>query len=593
MSPVRCAGILVLLAAACATTAPEEDRRTRLPYGAVASEHPIATAIGLEVLADGGNAADAAVDVELALAVVYTPAGNLGGGGFALWVPGGGGEPRALDFRETAPAALRASDYMVDEVYVPALSRAGHLAAGVPGSPAGLWELQRELGTLSFASLARPAIRLAREGFTVDPWLAYYLRQPQHRERLMESPAARRTFYPAGRPLEPGDLLVQTALADTLERLVDQGPQGFYRGVAGRAIAREMESAGGRITLADLAAYAPVWREPLTGWFRGYEVVSMPPPSSGGIVLLQVLRVLDGFPLDSVRAETIAERRDRGVEDPVGLSARAVHWWIEALRRAFADRADHMGDPGFHDVPVDELLSPEWITELRTSIGARADPDVGAWAPLAATVEDGETTHLSVIDGEGNAVSLTTTLNSFFGCGVMVGELGVLLNNEMDDFAVQPGIANDYGLVGSAANAIEPGKRPLSSMTPTVLRQGGRDVTLVLGSPGGPRIITAVFQVLLRALVYRQDLDAAVRAPRLHQQWRPVHTEFEGSFDPAVLADLVERGHEVREMSPRRSSVQAILVGPDGAPVAVSDPRRGGVAGVVGGALPPPSLPPP
>ncbi len=572
------------------------DGTTRPKRGALVSEHPLATAVGLDILEEGGNAADAAVATALALAVVYPQAGNLGGGGFALWVPADGGEALALDFRETAPRALTLDAYLEDGVLVPELSREGHRAVGVPGSPRGLHDFHRRFGKLPFARLASPAVRLARDGFDVDPWLAHHLRDPHLRERLMRSPSARRLFYPAGRPLAAGDRLVQTALAETLDRLVRNGPAGFYDGVVARAIVHEMESAGGLVTLFDLASYSTVWRTPLRGWFRGYEIVSMPPPSSGGIILLQVLRILDGFPLDAERAQTIAERRARGIDDPVGLDARTVHWWIEALRRSFADRAEHLGDPYFHDVPVAELLSPEWITARRTSIGARADPHVGPWsptpAPLGAGPERGETTHVSVLDEDGNAVSLTTTLNGLFGSGVMVGELGLLLNNEMDDFALAPGIPNEFGLVGSSANAIEPGKRPLSSMTPAVLRQGGRGVTMVIGSPGGPRIPTAVLQVVLRTLVHGQDLADAVRAPRLHQQWSPTSTEFEAGWDPALLAELRELGHETRAMPKSPSSVQAILLRPDGEPVAVSDPRRGGVAGIAGKPLGQPALPP-
>jgi len=578
-------GALFLLAAACAAL-PIGDREHSYPTparGAVVSEHPLATAAGLAVLERGGNAADAAVATALVLSVVFPQAGSLGGGGFALWVPQGGRAPLALDYRETAPAALDADDYLVDGVLQPELSKSGYLAIGTPGVPAGLWKLANELGTLSFDELAAPAIRLAREGFEVDAWLAHHLRVPGARAQLARSPAARRLFYPVGTPLVEGRLLVQPELADTLERLADEGPAGFYEGFVAEAIAVDMERNGGLISRQDLRDYQPVWRTPITGWFRGHEVVSMPPPSSGGLVLVQALRILDGFPLDT--------EREAAGESTGGLSGLAAHWWIEALRMGFADRAEHMGDPDFWNVPVDRLLSSEWIAERRIAIGATAG--VGL-RPLAletqatTSAERSETTHLSVLDAKGNAISLTTTLNGLFGSGVLIEQIGVVMNNEMDDFAVQPGVANSYGLVGSEANSIAPGKRPLSSMTPTVLREGGQAVSLVIGAPGGPRIISSVFQVILRMLVYGDELESAIRAPRLHQQWKPSWTFVEQGWPEELLRELEERGHELREM-PSRSSIQAIWLRPDGEPVAISDSRRGGVGGVVGAELPAPA----
>ena len=577
----------LLFAAACAAL-PIGDEEYAYPSptkGAVVSEHALATAAGLAVLERGGNAADAAVATALVLSVVFPQAGSLGGGGFALWVPQGGKAPLALDFRETAPAALDAGDYMVDGVVQSELSTQGYLAVGVPGVPAGLWQLAEELGTLPFEELAEPAIRLAREGFKVDAWLAHHLRIPSVRASLADSPAARRLFYPVGKPLAEGRLFVQPALASTLELLATRGPSGFYEGIVGEAIAKDMERNGGLITGDDLRSYRPVWRTPITGWFRGYEVVSMPPPSSGGLVLVQALRILDGFPLDTER-ETA--RALSGDPSQSGLNGLATHWWIEALRMGFSDRAEHMGDPGFVEVPSDRLLSAEWIAERRTAIGGRAGEAVQPMPLSSAGAAAGETTHLSVLDEDGNAVSLTTTLNGLFGSGVVVGEVGVVLNNEMDDFAVQPGVPNEYGLVGSEANSIVAGKRPLSSMTPTVLREGGQTVTLVIGAPGGPRIITSVFQVILRMLVYGEELSEAVCAPRLHQQWNPSATFVEEGWPSAILEELEQRGHELRSM-PARSSIQAIWVQRDGVPVAISDSRRGGVGGVVGEDLPEPA----
>jgi len=568
--------------------------------GAVASEHPTATEVGLSILERGGNAADAAVATALALAVVYPQAGNLGGGGFALWVPHKG-LSMALDFRETAPAAARAGIYLdAAGEPVPERSTRGPVSVAVPGSPAGLLELHRRFGRLPLELVAAPAIRLAREGFPVDVWLARDLSEPGVREEFNEP--ARELFFPRGAPLREGERLVQPELARTLERLASEGPSAFYTGPVADAIVGALapepipgrEKGGdvgsgfgvGWIAHTDLRGYTVRERAPLVGWFRGHEIVTMPPPSSGGVALLQTLGVLEGLPLDPERDRATAARRfetDRapGGDDP-GLSDRMAHWWIEALRGAFADRAEHLGDPDFATVPVDELLAPSTIAARRVAIGEAARVDV---APRPVGREGSETTHLSVLDDDGNAVSLTTTLNTTFGSGILVRGGGFLLNDEMDDFAPAGGHPNVYGLVGGAANAVRPGKRPLSSMTPTVVRAGGHANVMVLGSPGGPRIITAVTQVLLRVLVLGESLERAVAAPRLHQQWSPVETIFEMEFDARIVESLARRfGHPVRRVDRRFGSVQAILLDDvGGRPVAVSDPRRGGSAGVADG----------
>lgn len=572
----------------CATVSPlDEDPRWPTPArGMVVSEHPLATRAGVSVLEAGGNAADAAVATALALAVVYPGAGNLGGGGFALWVSHTG-EARALDFRETAPSTSNPELYLDEEGQVdPARSLWTPLAVGVPGSPRGLWELHRAhgSGSLSFARLAAPAIRMARDGFPVDPWLALALGEDRIRKRLSGTPEGEALFYPGGRPLTEGELLVQPALARTLQELARGGPQAFYGGRAGRSIvdtlARVDERAGrepgvGTVSSADLVAYEVRWREPLRSWFRGTEVISMPPPSSGGIVLIQILSILEGFPLDAERESSLAAGGG-----PV--SERALHWWIEAMRVAFADRAEHMGDPDHYPVPVAKLLAPKTIARRRIAIGEVADPTVGPLG-LVAPREGTQTTHLSVLDRDGNAVSLTTTLNSSFGSGIYAPGAGILLNNELDDFAVAPDVPNQFGLVGSRANALAPGKRPLSSMAPTVLRRGGHAVTQVLGSPGGPRIITAVAQVILRTLVYGEDLTTALAAPRIHQQWKPEKTIFEAGWSTEVLDALSNRRrHAVESVTYSFGSVQSIMLEPGGEPRGVSDPRRGGTHGAEG-----------
>ncbi len=577
--------------------------------GMVVAEHPLAVGVGVRVLREGGNAVDAAVATALALAVVYPQAGNLGGGGFAIYVTHGG-EATALDFREVAPATAETARYLdFDGELVPERSKSGPLAVAVPGTPAGLQALLERHGSGNFTlrRLVRPAAELAEDGFPVDPWLANALRAEPARTRLMKNPSARRRFYPGGEPLRVGQRLKQPELARTLDRFARHGSPGFYRGETARAIVRELRRAAGHgpdevvraqgwVDFADLERYAVSWRDPLRGWFRGKEIVTMPPPSSGGVAVLEVLALLDGLPLETEAARvepdpsTTGEPPELGTDDLVWTD-RLLHWWTEALRTAFADRAVHLGDPDFHNVPVAELLDPERLAAERAMFGQRARPDVGAWVEPPRP-EGTETTHISVVDNEGNAVSLTTTLNSSFGSGILVEEAGFLLNNEMDDFAIRPNVPNQFGLVGSKANALEPRKRPLSSMTPIVVRDGGHANAMVMGSPGGPRIITSQIGVLLRTLVFRQDPRAAVLAPRIHQQWRPKRTEFETGWDPAVLASLSERGHEILVKPERWASVQLIALDEQGGPpVGISDPRRGGIAGLVGRDLPKPGLP--
>jgi gamma-glutamyltranspeptidase/glutathione hydrolase len=578
------------------------------------SEHPLATQVGIDVLDRGGNAADAAVATALALAVVYPQAGNLGGGGFALYVPHVGA-PAAFDFREAAPLAASAEPYLgADGKLVAERSLRGPLAVAVPGSPAGLALLLEESGSGRFtlSDVCGPAIALAREGFAVDAWLARDLASNSVRDGM--NAAARAVFYPRGRALREGDRLVQADLAATLERFAREGPRGFYSGPVADRIVRTIDAGTiplpekggalrggtgkGWITGADLAQYQAKQRTPLKGWFRGMEIVTMPPPSSGGLVLLQSLGILEGLPLDTDRMETLAaysieaQKNVTTTTDVPGLSERMVHWWIEAFRAAFADRAETMGDPDFVDVPVAELLAPEWIAGRRVKIGEMADVAVEPWKPAAR--EGTQTTHLSVLDAEGNACALTTTLNETFGSGTMVEGAGFLLNNEMDDFAIQSGTPNLFGLVGGAANALAPRKRPLSSMAPTVLRDGGHANVMVLGSPGGPRIITAVAQVLLRTIVLGQTLEEAVAAPRLHQQWSPKETRFEPAFDAGIVAALQTRRNQPAERSKTRfASVQAIrLPQPGGEPQVVSDPRRGGNGAVQGRTPSTPARPP-
>ena len=571
----RVALALVLLATGC-IGGPQFDEGGLFPpprSGMVVCEQPLATEIGVAILERGGNAADAAVAVALALAVVLPQAGNLGGGGFAVWVAHDPAEePRFLDFRETAPAAC-VPELFLDAQGNPVPERSLELGpgVGVPGSPAGLFAFQSELGRLPFAEVAAPAIRLAREGFEVDAFLAAELEQ--ERAKLARHPGAVEVFFRDGRPLRAGERLVQPDLARTLETVAGAGPAGFYRGDVAARLVRELAQVEGVMSAADLREYQARWRPPLRGWFRGLEIVTAPPPSSGGVALLEILAMLDGFPLDEERVRVRAEEP----ENAVGLSGRALHWWIEAMRLAFADRAEHLGDPDFHAVPVERLLAPEHVTALRVSIGELANPRVRS-APLAPVTREGQdTTHLSVLDADGNAVSLTTTLNTSFGSGIVARGTGVLLNDELDDFSIRAGTPNSFGLVGGSANQLAPGKRPLSSMTPVVVRDGGQVVKYVLGSPGGPRIITSVLGVLLRVIVYEEELPLAVAAPRLHQQWSPVRTRLEPGWDALTRQALLDREHELED-DEAWGSVQAIAVDIGGEPVGVSDPRSGGKA---------------
>ena len=543
--------------------------------GAVVSEHPLATEVGLAVLQKDGNAADAAVATALALAVVLPRAGNLGGGGFALWVDHEG-EAEFLDFRETAPRAARPELYLdAQGKFVPERGQRGPSASGVPGSPAGLYKLwfRRGSGRFTFQELAAPAIRLARDGFPVDADLARDLAQSSTLDKF--NAAARAVFAPQGKPLAEGQLLRQEDLARTLERYADFGPRGFYEGETPRLVREELARtpfaaperggapADGRdwFVDADFAAYAPALRTPLAGWYRGRQVLTAPPPSAGGYVLLHTLAVLEGFP-------------------PPGSRPPALYWhrFIEALRSAYAERAQHFGDPRDVDVPLGALLAPARIAARRVEIGERARPDVAAtgWS------EGDQTTHICVLDRNGAAASLTTTLNTSFGSGVLVAQAGFFLNDELDDFALAPGNANGYGLHGSRANAIAPGRRPLSSMTPVVVRAEGTGNMLVLGAPGGPRIPTAVAQVLLRVVECGTPLPDAIAAPRLHQQHAPSRSLHERGFDEQLLHELrTEHGQELEEAKGHLALVGGIHVPAPGAkPVAVHDPRRIG-AGMV------------
>ncbi|GGC49763.1 gamma-glutamyltransferase [Chelatococcus reniformis] len=504
-------------------------------HGMVASQESKATRIGVDVLRRGGNAVDAAVAVAFALAVTLPRAGNLGGGGFMLvhLAKGGAdgrGETIAIDYRETAPAAATAAMFLDDRGEpVPERSRFGGLSVGVPGTVAGLDLALARYGSGKFsrAALIAPAVALAREGIVVDEDLADTL--PRASARLGRDPAAAAIFLKDGKPFARGERLLQSDLAATLAAIAAGGSDAFYKGEIAEKIAAGVRGAGGIMTAADLAGYRPVVREPVHGTYRGYDIVSMPPPSSGGVHLIQILNVLETFDLG-----------------PLGAgSAAALHLMAEAMKPAYADRAAWLGDPDRVKVPVAGLTSKAYARSQRARIDpARARPaeEVSAGDPLAH--EHDETTHFSVVDGDGNAVSNTYTLNLSYGAAFVAPGTGVLMNDEMDDFAARPGARNAFGLVGGVQNTVAPGARPLSSMTPTMVFKDGH-LVLVTGSPGGSRIITTVLQVIVNVIDFGMNIAEAVAFPRVHHQWQPDALFAETGLSPDTLRLLADRGHRV------------------------------------------------
>lgn len=530
----------------------------------VVSQEAHASRVGRDVLRRGGNAVDAAVAVGFALAVTLPRAGNIGGGGFMV-LHMANGERAAIDYRERAPATAD-RDMFLDESGEASQqkSRRSGLAVGVPGTVAGLALAHARYGSgaLTFAELVAPAVALAREGFTVSPALAAALAHDDIRPRLEADPEAAGMFYADGPPMA-GDTLKLPALADTLQAIAEAGPSGFYEGPVAEAIVRTVIDHGGRMTLEDLSSYEAVVRAPVQGTFREWDVLSMPPPSSGGVHLVQLLNILEPTRLE-----------DAGLN-----SAAATHWMAEAAKHAYADRAVYLGDPDFVAVPVDALTDEGYAAAIRARIDPqRATPSAQIAAdPATLPRESNETTHFSVVDGEGNAVANTYTLNFSFGVGFGATGTGILLNNELDDFSAKPGVPNAYGLIGGEANAVEPRKRPLSSMTPTILLRGGR-VALVTGSPGGSRIITTVLQVILNATVHERDILTATAAPRVHHQWQPDYIRIEEGISPDTIRLLEEMGHDVR-VENAMGAAQSIMVGADGRLYGASDPRRpGGLA---------------
>jgi gamma-glutamyltranspeptidase/glutathione hydrolase len=524
----------------------------------VVSRNAIASQVGASMLIAEGNAMDAAVATAFALAVVHPSAGNIGGGGFIVY-RSARGETGAYDFREVAPAAASPTMFLKDGEYDPVLHHRSHLAVGVPGTVAGLYQAWKGHGQLPWGQLLEPAIALAREGFMVTDGLARSLRSAL--PEMKAYPASLAQFSRGGAPYEMGDLLQQTDLADTLERIAKEGPRGFYEGKTAQLIEKEMQRGGGLITREDLTRYQVIRRAPLRGTYHGIEILTMPPPSSGGVVLLQVLNILEGYDLPGMGFG----------------SAAYLHHLTEAMRRAFAERAQYLGDPGFNEgMPVLRLVSKEHAAVLRRTIHPRrasvSTPSSFEWPEVGA-----ETTQVSVVDAERNAVSLTYTLEDGYGSKIVVPGAGFLLNNEMGDFNAGPGLTDASGLIGTEPNLAAPGKRPLSNMTPTILV----DETgpwLVLGSPGARRIPNVVAQTIINMVDFRMNVQEAIDAPRVHHEWLPDLLRYERiGFSPDTLDILREWGHQVEAVDSETYTmgvVQAVAIRGDGLLEGGSDRRR-------------------
>jgi len=532
--------------------------------GMVVTAQHLATRVGVDVLKDGGNAVDAAVAVGYALAVVYPAAGNLGGGGF-MTIQLADGRKTFLDFREKAPLAATANMYLdKDGNVIKGASTNGHLAVGVPGTVSGMELAREKYGTMKRPALLAPAIKYAQDGFVLDQGDIDMLHTAT--EDFKKDPASAPIFLNKGEPFQVGQKLVQKDLAATLKAISDKGEAGFYKGPVGAAIVASSQAGKGIITQADLDQYKTRELPPVECDYRGYHVVSAPPPSSGGVIICEILNVLEGYPL-----------KELGFR-----SAQSVHYQIEAMRHAYVDRNSYLGDPDFVKNPLERLLSKDYATKLRAAI----DPNKAGVSkdikPGVAPHEGSNTTHYSIVDKWGNAVSVTYTLNDWFGAKVTAAKTGVLLNNEMDDFTAKIGVPNLYGLVQGEANAIAPNKRPLSSMSPTIVTKDGKTV-MVVGTPGGSRIITAVLHTMINMIDYGMNVQEAVDAPRFHQQWLPEATNVENfALSPDTRKILEGMGHKFGNPQPA-NHLAAILVGAPslgGKPVGknrfygANDPRR-------------------
>ena len=530
------------------------DAQENYKNGVVVSAHPEASKVGIEILKQGGNAIDASIAVQFALAVVYPNAGNIGGGGFLVYRDNKGNVD-ALDYREKAPLAAKEDMYWgPDGNAITALSLYGQLAAGVPGTVDGMVTAHKKYGKLPWKKLVQPAIDLAEKGFPITQMQASELTN-KHQEFIKYN--ANVNALTVKSEWKKGDLLIQKDLAKTLKLIQKNGRKGFYEGKVAELIVKEMKRGNGIISKQDLKDYHSVWRTPVSGTYKGYKVISMPPPSSGGIALVSLFQSVEKYPL-----------KEWGFQ-----SEKAIQVMVEAERRVYADRAEHLGDPDFIKVPKNQLLNKDYnVNRMNNFSFDRASKSSEIKAGEIIGKESMETTHYSIVDKDGNAVSVTTTLNGSYGSLVVVDGAGFLLNNEMDDFSVKPGTPNLYGLVGGKANAIQPSKRMLSSMTPSILEKEGK-LYMVVGTPGGSTIITSVFQTILNVLEFDMTMQEAVAAPRFHHQWLPDQIDYE----PQAIAEhvreaLVRKGYILKERKPY-GRVEGILVNPDGTYQAGADPR--------------------
>ena len=525
--------------------------------GMVVTSHTLATEVALAVLKKGGNAIDAAVTAGFALAVTQPRSGNIGGGGFMLISSEKKKDVVAIDYREKAPAGATKDMFLGKDGNVDqALSRFSHISAGVPGTVAGLALALEKYGTISLADSLAPAIELAEKGFVVTPRFSKGVKSKQ--KRLFKFESGKKKFLkPDGSFYEPGDIYIQSDLAETLKRIAQDGIKGFYEGKTAEMIVAEMQRGKGLITIEDLRNYKPGIRKPVQGTYRGYDIYSMSPPSSGGAHIIQILNTLEKYPIGNLGHN----------------SAKTIHLMAEAMKRAYADRSKYLGDSDFVDVPLSGIISKKYAASLRAGIDpnfASNSKDILPGNPM--DFESNETTHFSIVDKFGNAVSNTYTINFSYGSGIVVEGAGFLLNNEMDDFSAKPGVPNAYGLIGGEANKIEPNKRMLSSMSPTVVMKNGKNF-LVAGSPGGSRIITTTLQVIMNVIDHGLNVQAAVNAPRIHHQWLPDEIRIEEGISPDTLRLLEAMGHTVNEKS-SMGAIQSIMIAEDGTMYGGADPRR-------------------
>ena len=521
--------------------------------GLVVADSELASQAGMEILKRGGTAIDAAIATALALSVVDQASSGLGGGGFMVIYRAKDKQSFALDFRETAPAAARRELYMRDGKPAPPLSLTGALAVGVPGEVAGLVEAHKKFGTLPLAVLAAPAIKLASDGFPLDAALRIGIERG--RANMKRFPDLGRIYTPTGEVPKQGDLIRQPELAETLKAVAQQGARVFYQGWIGQAIIETIKNEGGVMTLDDLKNYKAVWRTPLIGSYRGRTVITMPPPSSGGVALIEMLNVLEGYKLDEFTHN----------------SAFYLHLLAETMKHAFADRAAHLGDPDFVHVPIRKLTAKEYAAWIRNRIAPDKTRPAIFYGYNNYDAEKGGTTHFSVIDRFGNAVACTQSVNTRFGSKLLSAPTGIVLNNEMDDFAIHPETGNAYGLIGNQANSLQPKKRPLSSMSPTIILNGNRP-ELVVGAAGGPRIINATLQTILNVLDFKMPVKQALEAARIHHQWIPERLSVEARIEAEPKKSLEQRGHAIREQN-ALGVVQAITW--DGSTMTgAADPRK-------------------